>query len=247
MESLAILVVVGALISAADAIAASNFVTLRLGHPHSPSPLNVHYLQEGTHNVMRPSVLLMHGARFSASDWDRVGVMRVMSKMGVHCIAPDAPGWGKTLGPKLEAEVDKMHLISSLLNHFNIERVVLVAASMGGSFALPFLMDSPARVAAYVPVAAVGIEEHAEALKDRKDIGMPLLAMWGENDRPYGTRAQLYQWIFPRHRMEVFPGAGHACWNEQPDKFIRLLADFYKELEPEFDAYYESTEKHAEI
>ena len=64
-------------------------------------------------------------------------------------------------------------------------RVVLVAASMGGVFGLPFLRDHPSVVAAFVPIAPAGAEYLSTLGAPARQVRT--VAIFGEMDR-YGER-----------------------------------------------------------
>jgi pimeloyl-ACP methyl ester carboxylesterase len=66
---------------------------------------------------------------------------------------------------------------------------------------------------------------------------MPVLVVWGEKDRmipvEHGRAAAE---AMPHSRLEVFEGAGHFPFNDEPARFVELLHDFIGGTEPaEFD------------
>jgi pimeloyl-ACP methyl ester carboxylesterase len=62
---------------------------------------------------------------------------------------------------------------------------------------------------------------------------VPTLLAWGEKDRilpvAHGRRAAK---LMPRSRLEVFPGAGHFPFNDDPERFVAALGDFIGSTEP---------------
>ena len=61
------------------------------------------------------------------------------------------------------------YLSQALEQLWPASRFVIVSPSMGGRFSLPFVARQPDRVAGYVPVAPVGINDHRAAL-ERVDV-----------------------------------------------------------------------------
>lgn len=61
---------------------------------------------------------------------------------------------------------------------------------------------------------------------------VPSMIVWGENDRiiPVDHAEQAHD-LMPRNRLEIFPGAGHFPFNEDPDRFIKVLEDFIETTE----------------
>jgi pimeloyl-ACP methyl ester carboxylesterase len=43
-------------------------------------------------------------------------------------------------------------------------QVILVAASMGGSYAMPFILHEPSAVVGFVPIGAIGSEDYMQQL-----------------------------------------------------------------------------------
>lgn len=58
------------------------------------------------------------------------------------------------------------------------------------------------------------------------ELGMPVLLIVGERDAKYAEIAERMAVAIPRARLEVVPGAGHACHLEQPELVAHLLASW---------------------
>lgn len=62
---------------------------------------------------------------------------------------------------------------------------------------------------------------------------VPSLVVWGERDRmipvKHGRQAHA---LMPNSRFEVFEGAGHFPFNDDPERFVALLDDFISTTEP---------------
>ncbi|MBN8870704.1 MAG: alpha/beta fold hydrolase [Solirubrobacterales bacterium] len=70
----------------------------------------------------------------------------------------------------------------------------------------------------------------ADRLYLTRDI--PSLIVWGDCDRIIPvSHADLAHELMPGSRLEIFPGAGHFPFNDDPDRFIEVLEEFIAETE----------------
>lgn len=62
---------------------------------------------------------------------------------------------------------------------------------------------------------------------------VPSLIVWGERDRmiPVKHGHQAHEQM-PHSRLEIFPGAGHFPFNDDPERFVALLHEFIEDTEP---------------
>jgi pimeloyl-ACP methyl ester carboxylesterase len=62
---------------------------------------------------------------------------------------------------------------------------------------------------------------------------VPTMLVWGARDRiippEHGRRAHE---LMPHSRFEVFPGAGHFPFNDDPARFVEVLSDFIASTQP---------------
>lgn len=190
---------------------------------------NVHYLQSGTH--CSNAVLLLHGASFKAETWRQIGTLDILPKEGYHAVAVDLPGFGDSAGSleNLDAKQRK-RWIGEFLAALEIDRPVVVAPSMSGRLALPWLIADPEAAAGLVAVAAVSIPENA---KNLRKIGVPVLAIWGERDAlvPEAHANQLVNAVANGEKV-VIHGAGHAAYMNDPGAFHFELLSFLRRVFP---------------
>ena len=65
----------------------------------------------------------------------------------------------------------------------------------------------------------------ADRLYLTRDI--PSLIVWGDRDRIIPvSHAELAHELMPGSRLEIFPGAGHFPFNDDPGRFVEVLEDF---------------------
>jgi abhydrolase domain-containing protein 14 len=129
------------------------------------SGASIHYLTSGPDITPTSKVVVFcHGASFTSSTWQIVGVLDELGSQGFTTLALDLPGYGQSeslkaarLSTGSDKEVGRDDFISSFLTVVGVNpasNVVVVSASMGGTFALPFVSNpNPFRVAGYITVA----------------------------------------------------------------------------------------------
>ena len=174
----------------------------------------VEFLEAGPKDAAK-TVIFCHGAAFSMTTWQHVGVLDALAEAGMRGIALNLPGYGassKTIGGWqgkagfLRRVAEAMNLPSTLM---------VVAASMGGSYALPFVMDpGPYKIAGYVTAAALR-SRHA------KPPSVPVLGIYGSEDQPrldsdrracFAVPPSPYGCYGNRTQLIVLANAPHPCY-----------------------------------
>jgi len=114
--------------------------------------LNIHYKVMGQGE---PVFVLLHG--FGASLYSWHAVMEPLSQIGT-VIAYDRPAFGLTERPMTWTGTNpyssqaNIELLLGLLDHFNIEKAILVGNSAGGTVSMQFALQYPERVQALILV-----------------------------------------------------------------------------------------------
>jgi abhydrolase domain-containing protein 14 len=181
----------------------------------------VHYLLAGDANGL--SIVLLHGASFSAETWRQTGTLTSLEKAGHRAIAVDLPGFGESAPSSGSSD----GWLSALLDQLEIQSAVVLAASMAGLYAFPLIAAQPGRLAGFVAVAPVGIRNH---LQELNGFAAPVLALWGENDHlvPLAQAEALVSAV-KRGRLVVIPKGSHAPYMTDPKRFNRELLKFMRE------------------
>jgi proline iminopeptidase len=122
--------------------------------------LNMAYMDvapEGEANGQ--TVLLLHGRNFPSSYW--APVIDTLSKAGYRVVAPDQIGFGKSSKPTFDLHFDELaRNTAELLNALEIEKVDVVAHSMGGMLSMRFARDFPKRVRKVLMTGPIGLEDY---------------------------------------------------------------------------------------
>ena len=186
------------------------------GHP-------IHTLVAGPESGQ--SVLLLHGARFDSSTWQKLGTLDLLAGEGFRVVALDLPGFGKSE----QWDFDRSTFLEQLLPVLEIGRPVVLAPSMSGTVTFPLLERRPELVSGFIGVAPAGTEIHAKRPMPSK---VPALVIWGERDEVFPvSQASLLAASFEHSSVVILEGAGHPCYLDQPALFHEAVLKFLRGLE----------------
>jgi pimeloyl-ACP methyl ester carboxylesterase len=98
------------------------------------------------------------------------------------------------------------------------------------------LADAGAR-RAFVHTARSVIDPRGQRVDARDRLylseGVPTMLVWGDSDPIIpATHGHAAHDLMPHSRLEVFPGAGHFPFNDDPERFVDVLDDFMQTTQP---------------
>ena len=185
----------------------------------------LHYLDAG--GSISKLVLFVHGAAFSARTWQVLGSLDALAGAGYRAIAIDVPGYGAQLSgaQKVHDNTLRRELLARFLDAIGWRRPVLVvSASMGGTYALPFVLSpGPYHVAGYLTAAG-----STAALAGQRS-AVPALFLFGDQDPRLAQDRAPYESAFARSQTIVFANAPHPCYLRDvaaAHEFVDLLLEF---------------------
>lgn len=104
-------------------------------------------------------IILFHGKNFNGAYWR--AVIAFLSKAGYRVIVPDQVGWGKSDYPDLHYSFHALAANNKqLLDALKINKVTVVAHSMGGILATRFTLLYPNLVSQLILENPIGLEDY---------------------------------------------------------------------------------------
>nr|WP_321464744.1 alpha/beta fold hydrolase [uncultured Desulfobulbus sp.] len=182
----------------------------------------VHALEAGS--VGGTTVVLLHGMKFQAETWRELGTLAALAELGLHVLAIDMPGFGKSAA----SDLAPVEVLARLFAQQQWTRAALIGPSMGGRIALEFAIAHPEMITGLVLVGAVGVAENQSGLSR---ISASVLVVWGEEDQvsPLSNSDILVRELADARR-EIYPQAPHPCYLGQPDRWHASLQRFFTDL-----------------
>ncbi len=166
------------------------------------------------------TVLLLHGGKFSAGTWKKLGTLDVLADAGYRALAINLPGSGKSPGWK----VDTKTFLGELIALLDIGQPVLISPSRSGNMSFPLILDHPEKVSGWVPIAPVGAKQYASKLKESP---IPALVIWGQRDQLFPpAMAKTLAAGFKTAEVVILPKAKHPAYLDQPDLFHAAVLKF---------------------
>ena len=185
----------------------------------------MHYLETSGGGL---AIVLLHGASFSSATWKEIGTLEALAAAGYKAFAIDLPGFGQSE----QASLSPAEWLGELFDQLKIESPVLLAASMSGGYALPFIATYPERIAGFVAVAPVSLPKYRDHFHK---ITAPVLAIWGEQDRLIPiSDAELFVKSVKQGQLVIIPNGSHAPYMSNPSLFNQVLLRFMAACDREY-------------
>jgi pimeloyl-ACP methyl ester carboxylesterase len=159
------------------------------------------------------TVLLFHGKNFGADYW--ANTLRALSDKGYRVIAPDQIGFGKSSKPDIRYTFEQLATNSvRLLDTLKVQRVAVIANSMGGMLGVHFVRRYPDRVTHLVLENPLGLEDYRASIPTQATDNLVKLEM-----------AQTPE-TYRRFLMSYFPN-----WKPEFERFVEIFARVQKSAE----------------
>ncbi len=171
-----------------------------------------------------PPVLLLHGATFRAELWRETGTLDRLAGAGFLAVAADLPGHGKGR----RTGVSRDEVMWRLIQAMGLERPVVAGHSLGGTYALRLIARHGPDLAGAILVSPAKVGDYKKVLRNNP---LRVLVLWGGRDRlvPLAHSNTLLS-LFPNSRRVILKGAGHECYQADPEGFHRAMIDFLRSL-----------------
>jgi pimeloyl-ACP methyl ester carboxylesterase len=105
------------------------------------------------------AVLLLHGKNFSGFYWEPT--IEFLAQQGYRVIAPDQLGFGASSRPDIHYSFHQMaQNTKALLDYLGVNRVDVIAHSMGGMLGVRFTLMFPETVEKLVLENPIGLEDY---------------------------------------------------------------------------------------
>ena len=188
----------------------------------------IFYRQVKSENPRFP-VLFLHGAAFTSKNWHDIGTLKSLASKGYTAVAVDLPGYGESQNIKRPESASRIQFLSNLITELGLERPVVVAPSMSGSYALPFVMvkERAKELRGFIPVAPGAVDKYTE--EELKGLDLPTLIVYGENDSGFKRLAERMKNI-PASEVFMMKNAGHPCYLDNPEEFNTRVTKFLDKL-----------------
>jgi len=143
---------------------------------HEGRLLRMAYMDVQPANPNGKTVVLFHGKNFGAEYW--ANTLRALSEQGYRVIAPDQIGFGRSAKPEMRYTFAMLaDNTVRLLDHLKVERVAIVANSMGGMLGVHFSRRYPQRVSALVLENPLGLEDYVPSIPPQQTANLLKLEM----------------------------------------------------------------------
>ena len=174
-------------------------------------------------------VLFLHGAAFTSKNWHDIGTLAALGSKGFQAVAVDLPGHGESQHIKSPETAERIQFLSNLIKELGLERPVVVAPSMSGSYALPFVMNEEhaKELRGFIPVAPGAAAQYSEKFKE---LDLPTLIVYGEKDTGFQPLVAKMNDI-PGSEVFMMKDAKHPCYLDNPEEFNARVVKFLDKLD----------------
>ena len=139
-------------------------------------PVRMAYMDVQPEQPNGQTIVLLHGKNFGADYW--ANTLKALSGYGYRVIAPDQIGFGKSSKPEIRYTFAMLaENTARLLDHLKVNRVAVIANSMGGMLGVHFARRYPERVTALVLENPLGLEDYVKSIPPQQTTNLVKLEM----------------------------------------------------------------------
>eukprot|EP01084_Bolivina_argentea_P040208 74308_1 len=198
--------------------------------PNNPNPLD----SKHDHDFV---LIWLHGASYSSQTWIDLNILSSLTKKkGYTSYAMDIPGYGKSSNYFFADNQWLIYVIKQILHkEININKFVLVTASMSGMYAMPLLIENQKDLEnnnnyQIGLIAVAPVDTNLYDKQEYESVSMSICIIYGEKDIYIGLPAKQDLVQTPTHTVFMIPNADHACYEDNPTLFIEDIIEYLKEL-----------------
>lgn len=178
-----------------------------------------HYIHNNVKKV--PSVILLHGQKFTAKTWVDTGLMAELAKNGYSTLSINLPGSNN------DGDLTPPAWFEEVLNRMKIPFATIVAPSIAGHYGLPFAMKNPRRISGFVATGTTLLKNFANHYNK---VNFPMLSLWGENDTIVpNADGKMVASYMQRGKYVEIEGGGHTPYVTKPEEYNKEIINFLKE------------------
>jgi pimeloyl-ACP methyl ester carboxylesterase len=152
------------------------------------------------------TVMLFHGKNFNGYYWK--DVIKFLADEGFRVIVPDQIGWGKSTKPLIHYSFFSLASNNArLLDSLRIEKVYLVAHSMGGMLATRFSTMFPQKVKKLVLENPIGLEDYSAFV-------------------PYASLEELHKGELKQtyESLKKYQQSYYPTWKDEYEQYVKAQA-----------------------
>jgi 2-hydroxy-6-oxonona-2,4-dienedioate hydrolase len=169
-------------------------------------------------------LLLLHGSGPGATGWSNFGKNMQDLSTKFRCIAPDMPGWGRSVAVSWE-DRDHVKDAVALLDALGIEKAAVVGNSMGGATALRLTAEYPDRVSHLMTMGAGAPGPRYFNAGNGPSEGLKLLQAGYRDPSPEGMRQMVNIFTFdPTFATDALVEQRSKVAMSRPDHLANFIA-----------------------
>lgn len=172
--------------------------------------------------------MFLHGLSYTINVWQSISATELLIEKKIPFLALDMPyGTKSQCHPKTRDPTVNVAFAAKAYNAiFGDLAPVVVGASLGGYTALKYAAAYPVR-GLFLVAPAYAFEDD-DLVAAYMGFRFPIRIVWGSMDNVIsGEEMRTLTDKLPNAKMQVYSGAAHAAYRDQPEWFKRDLLELY--------------------